>query len=43
MGEIRNVYTILVREPERKQPIGRTMHACEDNIKVDLKEMSCEE
>jgi len=36
MGERRDAYTVLVRKPEGKRPLGR--HTCrwEDNIKMDL-------
>jgi hypothetical protein len=29
-------YGILVERPERKRPLGRPTHRCEDNIKMDL-------
>jgi hypothetical protein len=32
MGEIRNANKVLVGKPERKRPLGRTSHRCEDNI-----------
>jgi hypothetical protein len=35
MGEKRNVYKLLVREPERKRPLGRPRHKRIDNIKMD--------
>ena len=31
----------LVGKPERKRPLGSPRHRCEDNIKMDLKEMGC--
>jgi hypothetical protein len=31
MGEMRNVYKILDRKPERKRPFGRPRHKWEDN------------
>jgi hypothetical protein len=34
MGIKRNAYRILVRKPE-----GRAKHTCEDNIKLDLREI----
>jgi hypothetical protein len=38
MGENRNVYKDLVREPQRKKPLGRPRRRPEDNTKIDLKE-----
>jgi hypothetical protein len=42
MGEMRNVYKILVRKPERKRPLGRTRLRLEGNIRMDLREIRCE-
>jgi hypothetical protein len=42
MGEERNIYKDLVREPERKKPFGRPRRRREDNTKIDLKEIGCE-
>jgi hypothetical protein len=39
MGEMRNVYKILVRKPERKRPLGRPRNICEDNIRIYLREV----
>jgi hypothetical protein len=36
MGEGKSVYRVLVGKPEVKRPLGRTMHRCEDNIKMNL-------
>jgi hypothetical protein len=36
MGEMRNVYSILVGNPEGKKPFGRPWCIREDNIKMDL-------
>jgi hypothetical protein len=36
---MRNAYTVLVREPEGKRPLGRHKHRCDDDIKMVLKEM----
>ena len=36
MGERRSVYSVLVRNPEGKRPLGRHMRRWEDNIKMDL-------
>ena len=32
---------ILVGKPERKRPLGRSMHRWENNIKMDLQEVGC--
>ena len=37
VGEKKNAYSILVKKPEEKKSVGRTMHMWKDNIKVDLK------
>jgi hypothetical protein len=37
MREMRNVYKILIREPEMKRPLERRVHRCEKNIKSQLK------
>ena len=29
-------------KPERKRPLGRPRHRCEDNIKMDLREVGCD-
>jgi hypothetical protein len=34
MGEMRNVYIVLVAKPEGKRPLGRTMRRWEDNSVV---------
>jgi hypothetical protein len=39
MGEKRNVYRILVGNPEGKRPLGRPKRRWVDNIKMDLREM----
>jgi hypothetical protein len=39
MGEGRGVYRVLVGRPEGKRPLGRPMRRCEDNIKMDLREI----
>jgi hypothetical protein len=40
MEEVRNVYNILVGETEGKRSLGRPRHVSEDNIKMDIKEIS---
>jgi hypothetical protein len=39
MGEKRNVYRLLLREPEGKRPLGRPRRRWIDNIKMDLLEI----
>jgi len=39
MGEMRNVYKILVGNPEGKRPFGRPRRRCKDNIATDLREI----
>jgi hypothetical protein len=39
MGEGRGVYRILIGRPEGKRPLGRPRCMCEDNIKMDLREI----
>jgi hypothetical protein len=36
MGEMRNVYDILVGKPEVKRPIGRPRRRWKDNIRIDV-------
>jgi hypothetical protein len=38
IGAMKNVHKILVREHERKRPVGRLRHRCEDNIGMGLRE-----
>jgi hypothetical protein len=39
MREKMNAYRILVVTPEGKRPLGRSRRRCEDNIKIDLREI----
>jgi hypothetical protein len=39
MGEMRNVYRILVVKPEGRRPLGRHKLRWEDSINIDLKEI----
>jgi len=41
MGEMRDVYRVLVWKPEGKRPLGRSRHRWEDKIKIDLQEVGC--
>jgi len=43
MGERRGAYRVLVGKPEGKRPLGRPRHRWEDNIKMDLQEVGCED
>jgi len=43
MWESRSVYRVLVGKPEGKRPLGRPRHRWEDNIKMNLQEMGCED
>ena len=36
----RNAHRVLVGRPERKRPLGRLQQRWEDNIKMDLREVS---
>jgi hypothetical protein len=40
MWEGRGVHRILVGKPEGRRPLGRPRHRWEDNIKMDLQEVS---
>jgi len=40
-GERRGLYTVLVRKPEGKRPVGRPRRRWEDNMKMDLQEVGC--
>jgi hypothetical protein len=42
MGEMRNVYSILVRKPEGKRPFRRPRRRWEDKIVIDLREIGWE-
>jgi hypothetical protein len=41
--ERRGVYRVLVGKPERKRPLGRPRRRWEDNIKMDLQVVGCED
>jgi hypothetical protein len=43
MGELRNAYETLDGKYERKIPIWIPRHACKDNIKMNFKEMGCDD
>jgi len=41
MGERRGLYSVLMRKPEGKRPLGRPRRRWEDIIKMDLQEVGC--
>ncbi|KAJ4429418.1 hypothetical protein ANN_21587 [Periplaneta americana] len=43
IGEFRNAYRVLVGWPEGKRPLGRPRCRWEDNIKMDLREVGCDD
>ncbi|KAJ4431710.1 hypothetical protein ANN_20312 [Periplaneta americana] len=43
MGEPRNAYRVLVGRPEGKIHLGRPRRRWEDNIKMDLREVGCDD
>jgi hypothetical protein len=40
MGDDRGAHRVLVRKPEGKRPLGRPRLRWEDNIKMDLQDVS---
>ena len=42
MEKSRNAYRVLVGKPKSKRPLGRPRRRSEDNIKMDLREVSSE-
>jgi hypothetical protein len=42
MWERRDIYRVLVGEPEGKRPLDRPRHRLEHKIKMDLQEVGCE-
>jgi len=43
MGERRGFYRVLVGKPEGTGPLGRPWRRWEDNMKLDLQEVGCEQ
>jgi len=41
-GDKRGVYRVLMGKPEGKRPLGRPRRRWEDNIKMNLQEVTCE-
>jgi hypothetical protein len=39
VGKMRKIYNILVVKPEGKRLLGRPRRRCEDNIRMDLREI----
>ena len=39
MGERRVAYRVLVRKPEGKRPLGKSMRIWKDNITMDLQDV----
>ena len=42
MEQFRNAYRVLVGKPESKSSLGRPRRRWEDNITMDLREVSCD-
>jgi hypothetical protein len=42
-GKERGVYRVLVGKPDGKRPLTRPRHRWEDNIKMDIQEVECED
>jgi hypothetical protein len=42
MGEMRNADKILIGKAEGKRSLGRPIHGWEDDIKMYLREMTCD-
>jgi hypothetical protein len=42
MARMKSAYKSLVGKSEEKRPLGRSRHRWEDNIKMELKEIGCE-
>jgi hypothetical protein len=40
MGEKRNAYRVVLGKPEGKRPLGRRRHRWQNDIKMDLRELS---
>jgi hypothetical protein len=41
MGEKRNAYRIWVGMPEGKRTLGTPRRRCVDNVKIELREIGC--
>ena len=40
---MRNAYGVLIQMPEEKRPLGRPRNRWKNNIKMDIKEIECED
>jgi hypothetical protein len=43
MREVRNPYRILIGKPKGKKPVGRHTYSWKYNIKMDTREIKCED
>jgi hypothetical protein len=43
VGKVRNACKIVVRRPERRRLLGSHWCIQEDNVKMDLREIGCED
>jgi hypothetical protein len=43
MGEMKNTYKILIREPEGRRPLRKCRHRWEDNIRIDVRVIGSED
>jgi hypothetical protein len=43
MGQMNNAYKILVGKGDNRRPLGRPRRRWEDNIKIDFKEIECDD
>jgi hypothetical protein len=43
MDEMRNIYNVLIIKPEGKRGLRRPKRRWEDNIRMDLREIACED
>jgi len=41
MGEKRGLYSVLMRKPEEKRPIGRSRRRRKDDIHIHLQDVDC--
>ena len=42
MEQFKNAYRVLVGKPESKRPLRRPTRRCENNIKMDLRDVGCD-
>ena len=41
MGEVREMYRVMLGKPERRRPLGRRRRRWVDNHRTDLQEVGC--